>query len=505
VGEAITLPFWAVAALAALAAFGLVQAVLRPLIQWIAERRRNRRIERLNRDLVLPVSRFKLAPRRSLIDQLLHLPEIDAAIDQEAKQTGEPRAKVERRARGYAREIVPAFSTTVYFRIGTRLARWLSNYLFRVRVAANEREALAGVDPKATVVFVMNHRSNLDYVLVTHLAAGSSAISYAVGEWARVPVLASLIRLMGGYFIRRDSGNPLYRRVLQGYVRLATDGGVTQAVFPEGGLSRSGALQEPKLGLLSYICGAYNPTSGRDIVFVPVGLNYDRVLEDRILLAAGAAHARGERPRFKVRLGPIFGFLVRTTYGRGIGRTHRNGYACVSFGRPQSLAGYLSHRAIDLAKLTDVERHQEIRKLGDRLLSEIGRAVPALPVSLVATALLEAGEPLSAFELKGWVHDVMRRVERSGAPLYIPRADQDYAIDFGVKLLETRRLIEQRDGLYHIPAGEAGTLGFYANPLVHHLGIEPWPTLPETTPPTIGRGIPPPPLVASTSVGAARV
>ncbi|TMJ50752.1 MAG: glycerol-3-phosphate acyltransferase, partial [Alphaproteobacteria bacterium] len=91
----------------------------------------------------------------------------------------------------------------------------------------------------------------MDYVLVTYMVAASSALSYAVGEWARVWLLESIIRAMGGYFIRRDSRDPLYRRVLARYVQLATAEGVTQAMFPEGGLSRDGALRPPKFGLLS--------------------------------------------------------------------------------------------------------------------------------------------------------------------------------------------------------------------------------------------------------------
>ena len=43
---------------------------------------------------------------------------------------------------------------------------------------------------------------------------------------------------MGGYFIRRGSRNALYRRVLARYVQMATEEGTTQAMFPEGGLSR---------------------------------------------------------------------------------------------------------------------------------------------------------------------------------------------------------------------------------------------------------------------------
>ena len=32
----------------------------------------------------------------------------------------------------------------------------------------------------------MNHRSNMDYILAAYLAADQAALSYAVGEWARI-------------------------------------------------------------------------------------------------------------------------------------------------------------------------------------------------------------------------------------------------------------------------------------------------------------------------------
>ena len=93
-------------------------------------------------------------------------------------------------------------------------------------------------------------------------------------------LLQNLIRSMGAYFVRRDLSEPLYRSVLSRYVQLAA-AGVTQAMFPEGGLTRDGALRAPKLGLLGYIVGRFDPKGARDVVFVPVGINYDRVIEDR--------------------------------------------------------------------------------------------------------------------------------------------------------------------------------------------------------------------------------
>ena len=187
-------------------------------------------------------------------------------------------------ARHYAREIVPSFSAYAYFGIGARLARWLSTLLYRVRLGYMDEDALKTVDPDSSVIFVINHRSNMDYVLVTYMASTSSALSYAVGEWARVWLLQSLIRSMGAYFVRRDSRDPLYRKVLARYVHMAVAGGLAQAMFPEGGLTRDGKLRPPKLGLIGYMVSGFDAQGPRDAVFVPVGINYDRVLEDRLQL-----------------------------------------------------------------------------------------------------------------------------------------------------------------------------------------------------------------------------
>ena len=81
----------------------------------------------------------------------------------------------------------------------------------------------------------MNHRSNMDYILVSLLAAERVALSYSVGEWARIWSLQGLIRAMGAYFVRRNSGDPLYRMVLQRDVQMATEGGVPQAMYPAAG------------------------------------------------------------------------------------------------------------------------------------------------------------------------------------------------------------------------------------------------------------------------------
>ena len=465
--SSVTVPVWVAVAVAGLAIVALVDRLFGPALGWWLRRRANRAIDELNQRLRLKIPPFKLARRRQLIEQLMFDPEVLKAVEDEAGARGEPKGIAHARARRYAKEIVPAFSAYAYFRVGAALAKRLSTALYRVRIGALEEAALAQVPDDASVVFVINHRSNMDYVLVTYLVSQRSALSYAVGEWAQVWALQSLIRAMGGYFVRRDSSNPLYRKVLARYVHMATASGVAQALFPEGGLTRDGALRPPKLGILSYMASGFDPQGPRDVVFVPVGLNYDRVLEDRIQVAA-AGTPRGERPRFAFNPLVLARFLIRSLWLRLRGRWYRYGYACVGFGRPLSLREYLRGRAIDLRAIPGERRQAEIERLGRRLMQEVGAVVPALPVSLVATTVLAAGVGgLSSLELKGAVYDLMQDLARAGAHVHIPRHDQEYAVEVGLRMLLLRRMVLLEDGVYRANPEERALLAYYANAIAH--------------------------------------
>jgi glycerol-3-phosphate O-acyltransferase len=457
-GDVVEIPVWLLWLGGALALIGLLDRILAPSLRWVLRRRANRVIDQLNQRLDLGIQPFKLTRRRVLIDRLIYDPAIMEAMEVYARDEDVPREVAAEQVRRYAREIAPAFSASAYFGVAARVSRWISQALYRVRLGYADDAGLRSVDPSAAVVFVMNHRSNLDYVLVTYLASQRSALSYAVGEWARVWPLQGLIRSMGAYFIRRKSRNGLYRRVLARYVQMAREGGVTQAIFPEGGLSLDGRLGAPKLGLLSYIASGFKPGEGRDVIFVPVGINYDRVLEDRLLTSArkGADGAA----RFKVSLATTVGFIANHFWLRITGRYYRYGYACVGFGAPLSLAAFLTTR--DGA--TETER---IADLGDELMKRVGAVVPVLPVSLVATVLLDAGGTIQPLGLKARAHTLLRRLEQSGAHCHVPRGDMDYAVDVGLRMLTLRGIVLASDAGLEIAPGEAGLLRFYANAIAH--------------------------------------
>ncbi len=257
----VSLPFWLVVLLVIFALIGLFDRIFRPSARWFVRRRLNLAIDELNQRLDTRIQPFRLTERQAQVERLMFDPKVLEAVEAEARATDTPRSVVLRRAEGYAREIVPSLSLFTYFGVGTRVAKWLSELIYDVRLGHAADRSLQAIDPDATVIFVINHRSNMDYVLVTYMASRRASLSYAVGEWARIWLLESVIRSMGAYFIRRNSDNELYRKVLSRYVAMATREGVTQAFFPEGGLTRDGLLNPPKLGLLGYMVGDFDTPS----------------------------------------------------------------------------------------------------------------------------------------------------------------------------------------------------------------------------------------------------
>jgi glycerol-3-phosphate O-acyltransferase len=315
----------------------------------------------------------------------------------------------------------------------------------------------------------MNHRSNMDYVLVAFLAAERVALSYAVGEWARVWGLQALIRSMGAFFVRRNSGDPLYRTVLARYVSMATEAGVPQALFPEGGLTVDGALRKPRFGLLDYMVKSFRPDGERDLVFIPVGLNYDRVLEDRsqLLKLEEQRRRRGMLSAVSVTLT----FLARNLWQMLTGNWHRFGYACVNFGSPVSMRAYVRAQGVDFPALDDDARKREVEELGRHLMQAIGGVIPVVPVALVAQVFgRDAERPLSELEIKSAACDLLRDWENRGAHIYIPRHDRDYAIGVGLRMLTLRHIVEESDGLFRPVPENLPVLAYYANSVAHFGG-----------------------------------
>jgi glycerol-3-phosphate O-acyltransferase len=204
---------------------------------------------------------------------------------------------------------------------------------------------------------------------------------------------------------------------------------------------------------------------GRDIVFIPVGVNYDRVLEDRTLLLdkrPGARKSSGHATWTTTR------FVLRNLRLMVSGGWQRFGYAAMCFGAPLSLRAYLVRRNLDLRSLTGEDRNEQVRALAQNLMGEVGRLIPVLPVSLLATVFVgHPGVWLTETEIMEKAVAMMDELERNGACVYVPRKGTEAAVQSGLRRLLLRRFVECAAGRYRVLSGQRPILDYYANAISH--------------------------------------
>ena len=464
--QTITLPYWIFIVLLVFSAVMVLDRVLLPGMRWYLKRRVNRVIEEINTRLDIEIRPIQFTRRQSLIDQLVFDDKVIDAIKAYAEEHRMPHAVAQAKAQKYAAEIVPAFNAYIYFRIGYWLAKKLARLIYRVRVGFYDRDKLGNIDSNSSVVFVMNHRSNMDYVLVSFLVAERTTLSYAVGEWARIWPLQSLIKAMGAFFVRRNSGNPLYRKVLERYINMSTRAGVCQAVFLEGGLSKDGALRQPRLGFMDYMLRDYHQHSDKDIVFVPVGINYDRVIEDRSLLRQLEDTVERRTPWFVIKTSAAF--IFKNILLSRKNRWHRFGYASVNFGEPVSAKAYCQLYDVDFSVLQTEQRFQQVEKLAGTILHNIERVIPVLPVALMCSVLLKYRDSWkSELELKSACAEKIGQLERAGAPIDISPGALESILGAALDILVGRSLIEEQDNLIRMKPAELDIIKYYANSIAH--------------------------------------
>jgi glycerol-3-phosphate O-acyltransferase len=433
----------------------------------------SRRVRRWAQRAVLQfrarTDRYKLVERDRIREALLQDPAVLRAVDVHAEQSGMAESQVRVKVNEYIDEIVPYFSVLSYYRFGYNLSRLLINLLYKSSIEYQDEAALSRVPRNDVVVYLMNHRSNADYVVVAYVLARVVSISYAVGEWARTWPLEYVFKSFGSYFIRRQYREPLYHTVLERYVQLITRNGVTQGIFPEGGLSRDGALRPVKIGLLDYMIATMaDPAFTRDIWLVPVGINYDRVLEDRTLIRERIVGAR-RRSRWAQFTG-VIAYLGMNLVRVFTGQLRRYGRVAVSFGTPISVRGWLAEQPDGIVHLAKGDRLPHIQRLAEHALERIGRVIPVTPVPLAAAALLSFGAsvvPTGALlermdDLRDQLSDFNAKIVRGELPI-------TEVWERAWLMLSMRRLvIADGENLVILPA-ERPLLEYYANSIRHLL------------------------------------
>ncbi|HON79703.1 MAG TPA: 1-acyl-sn-glycerol-3-phosphate acyltransferase [Spirochaetota bacterium] len=488
----------------------LLYEIIRALIaHWIKKRLYGSVRDYLS-DNRIRIDRYKFMHKIVVKEDLLNNPEVHRAVIAHALENKVRIQDVQEKVEEYIEEIVPFFNLLAYYKVGDWVSRLILNFLYEVVIDSENAAKLSQIPRDSVVVVVMNHRSNVDYVLVAYMLAQQISLSYAVGEWARVWPLEHIFKSFGAYFIRRNYREKLYHRVLEKYVQLISLQGVTQGVFVEGGLSRDGLLRPAKIGILDYIIRIKNnPDFNKELVFVPAAINYDHVLEDSTLVAEWkkGKMKSGFRDNLKslIKISfkiPYLGVVNTLRYVTG--RIRRHGYASVSFGDPVFLSDFLKTQDVDIFSLERHERLARVQIFADGMLRRIGEMIPVTPMCITARALvsMEKG-PVARSALVHRVEQLRREIKRRGGRIVTGKAfelsaamhdrlesekeertrdlvsfEEDFlegdesvqTVKLALDIMKKRKMVKVKKGTIQVNRGNRALLEYYSNSLTALLG-----------------------------------
>jgi glycerol-3-phosphate O-acyltransferase len=437
--------------------------------------RRNRMALRALRRSGTHLNRFKLTKKESIRQTLLADEAIAQAVKEHGAETGLDEAATWRRVDDYIDEIVPFFNILTYYKIGLAVSRLLLNFFYKVSAEFAVGSSPPKLPADAIVIYLMNHRSNADYVLVGYVLSGQVAISYAVGEWARTFPLEYIFKSFGAYFIRRKYREKLYHTVLERYVQLITRNGVTQGIFLEGGLTRDGKLGKAKIGLLDYLLGvARDPAMRRRLYVVPVAIGYDRVLEDRSLLRELDVREGRRRPSHLAQMREVLRYVWWNLVRIVGGRWKRYGRAAVVIGEPLPLAPWLEQQDRETGGLFEVERSERlarVQSLADAVLERIATIIPVTPVPLACAAVQSFDSDfISREQLLNRMSDMRDVLTELNARVVHKEGSIEEVLDRAWRMLKMRRILIEVGAGYAVPAGQRPLVSYYANSVAHLLG-----------------------------------
>ncbi|WP_166251489.1 glycerol-3-phosphate 1-O-acyltransferase PlsB [Marinobacter salicampi] len=323
-----------------------------------------------------------LSHRRTLVEGLIRTPAVKDAIRETARKEDIPPEKARMKARKYADEIAASMSVAT-IRVLEVVLSWLWNRIYN-GVAVNNIEVAQDVARDYSVIYVPCHRSHIDYLLLSYVLYRNGLMPphIAAGINLNMPVVGPVLRRGGAFFMRRSfKDNPLYSTVFNEYMHVMFTRGYSVEYFVEGGRSRTGRMLQPRPGMLAMTVRSFLRDHRKPIVFVPVYVGYEKVMEGRSYL--------GELRGKKKQKESIFSLI------RAIGKLRNSfGKVAVNFGEAIPLAPLLDEVEPSWRKQAYASDYRPkwlnraVSELAIRVATRINAAVAVNPIGMTATVLL---------------------------------------------------------------------------------------------------------------------
>lgn len=379
-----------------------------------------------------------------VIEEVLRDRSLKDALEAVARVRGRRLEAVTADARRNLGEIAASYSPALV-RALAPILRWVFRRIYD-GIEVDEPGLLRALEAarKAPLVLCPSHKSHVDYLILSyvlfergvtppHVAAGANLSFWPFGPIARRG---------GAFFLRRSfKGDKVYAASFRAYVKKLIHDGYAQEFYIEGGRSRTGKLLAPKLGMVTMHLEAIAEGARDDLAFVPVAIDYERIVEARSYaheLAGGEKKAESVRDLFSTPK------VLRRRYGR----------IYLAFDEPVSLAAFLRARGLSAVELTGEEKRAAVRALAQRIMYGISRVQTITPSALVAAALLaHPRRGITSAELAAHVQFLRALAARDGARLS-PVLAQAPSDPLAVGPIREALAMMQDDGA--VSAAEAG-------------------------------------------------
>jgi len=404
-----------------------------------------------------------------LVEETLRDPELLDTLAELSGQNGKKPGALQREAERDLWEIAARPSPTLVGVISLVLDRVFNRIYDGIEVdeAGLDRTMKAAAD--APLILCPSHKSHIDYLVLSYalFKRGYSVPLVAAGANLSFFPAGLLLRRAGAFFLRRSfRGDKVYGAAFRAYVKKLIHDGIHQEFFPEGGRSRTGKLLQPRLGMFTWQVDAVLGGAREDVNFVPVSIDYEKVVESR---SYSRELAGGEKKKEDLKALLSAPKVLAYNYGR----IH------VSFDAPVSLRAFMKGRGLDPAQpLTEAQRKGLVRAVANRVMYGISRVSTVTPHALAAAALLgHRRRGVTVRELTDRVVLLLRVAEYEGLPLSrsldggpsdptVIGPLQDALRTFGKDGLVTIR--EAKDEVIYQPVDERrAELSFYKNTLMN--------------------------------------
>ena len=404
-----------------------------------------------------------LSHRNTQVETILDSAPVRQAIAVEAETRGVALAEAETRARRFALEIASDYTYGAVRALGLFLS-WMWTRLYD-DIEIYNIDVLTRIAPGHSVVYVPTHRSHVDYLLLSYFLhhKGFTPPHIAAGANLNMPMVGPLLRRCGAFFLRRTfKGEPLYAAVFNEYLHLMMTRGFPLEYFIEGGRSRHGRTLTPKAGILGMTVRSFIREHDRPLVFVPVYLGYERLVEGRTYVRELSG-----KPKQRESLWMVLKTARRLK--RVYGRVH------VNFGQPLMLADYLEQHRPGWASETTEEAASDWARgatfaAATELARRLNAAVVINPVNLVAVALLatprQAADEQVLYRVlehcQSLCSDARYAPETVGCPL-----DARQIVAYVERLNFIERVRHPLGDMFRVRDEEAPLLAYFRNNVLH--------------------------------------